>query len=84
MAFTGRKVFTAGEVLTASNMNSLVDQSVMVFSSTAARTTAIPTPATGMFTFITATLQFQYWNGSAWTDAGGGGGGFDNFLLMGA
>ncbi len=45
---SGRKVFTAGEVLTASDVNDyLMDQSVMVFAGTAARSSAIASPETG-------------------------------------
>ena len=86
MAGLGRKVFVAGEVLEASEVNGyLQDQVIMVFGGTAQRGSAIPTPSAGMFTFITADSSFQYWNGSAWIDAGGGGGDFSSqFLLMGA
>lgn len=67
MAGLGRKVFTAGEVLTAANVNGyLMDQSVMVFASSAARTSAVATASTGMLSYITGT-GYEYYNGSAWT-----------------
>lgn len=67
MAGLGRKVFTAGEVLTAAAVQGfLMDQAVMVFASSAARSSAIPTPDEGMFTFLKDTDQFQYWTGSAY------------------
>jgi len=48
----GRKVFTATEVLTAANVNGyLMDQSVMLFASSAVRATAIGTAAEGMVTY---------------------------------
>ena len=65
-----RKVFTAGEVLAASDVNSfLMDQTVMSFAGTAARTTAIPTPTLGMYTHLEDAApapRLQFWNGSAW------------------
>jgi hypothetical protein len=81
----GRKVFSAGEVLTAANVQGyLMDQTVMVFASSAARSSALGTAVSaGMVSYLTATQQTQFYNGTAWTDLGGGGG-FDNFLLMGA
>lgn len=64
----GRKVFTAGEVLTAANTNGyLMDQSVMVFAGTAARSSAIGTPSAGMLTFRSDGTVYEYYNGSAWT-----------------
>jgi hypothetical protein len=72
MAGAGKKTFTAGEVLTASDVNTyLMEQSVMYFGGTAARASAIPTPSTGMTTYIgttgTATIpQIETYTGSAW------------------
>jgi hypothetical protein len=71
MAGLGRKVFTAGDVLTASDVqNYMMDQSVMYFAGTAARSSAIATPTTGMTTYIgttgTATIpQIESYTGSA-------------------
>jgi len=87
MAGAGFKTFAAGEVLTAGDVNTyLMQQTVMVFASESARTTAIASPSEGMFTYLSDTDAFQYYTGSAWVAAGGaGGGGFEtNFLLMGA
>ena len=72
MAGAGKKTFTAGEVLTASDVNTyLMEQSVMYFGGTAARASAIPTPSTGMTSYIgvtgTATIpQLETYTGSAW------------------
>jgi hypothetical protein len=72
MAGAGKKTFTAGEVLTASDVNTyLMEQSVMNFAGTAARASAIPTPSTGMTTYIgvtgTATIpQIETYTGSQW------------------
>lgn len=68
----GRKVFTAGDVLTASDVqNYLQDQTVMYFAGTAARSSAIATPTTGMTSYIgvtgTATIpQIETYTGSTW------------------
>jgi len=72
MAGAGKKTFTAGEVLTASDVNTyLMEQSVMVFGGTAARSSAIPTPSTGMTSYIgvtgTASIpQIETYTGSQW------------------
>jgi hypothetical protein len=64
-----RKVFTAGEVLTAADVNSnLMDQAVMTFADDAARTSAIPSPTEGMITYLNSTDTLQFWSGTAWTD----------------
>lgn len=68
MAGLGRKVFTAGEVLTAANVNGyLMDQSVMVFADSAARTAAIGTPSAGMVSYLADTSALQVY-GTAWAD----------------
>ena len=52
---TGRKTWTAGEVLTASDLNSyLMDQAVVVFADTTARDLAITSPTDGMVVYVTA------------------------------
>ena len=67
MAGLGRRTFTAGEVLTAANVqNYLQDQAVMVFAGTAARNSAIPTPTEGMFSFQKDTDQLTYYDGTNW------------------
>ena len=68
MAGLGRKVFTAGEVLTAANVQGyLQDQAVMVFASSAARSSAIGTPTAGMVSYLTDTSTLQVY-GTAWAD----------------
>jgi hypothetical protein len=67
MAGLGRKTFTAGDVLTASDVQSyLQDQTVMVFAGTAARSSAISSPTEGMITLQTDTDQLTYYTGSTW------------------
>jgi hypothetical protein len=85
----GRKTFTAGDILTAAQVQGyLQDQSIMVFAGTAARGSAIASPSQGMFSYLTDDSTLYTYDGSAWvafTSGGGGGGGFESsFLLMGA
>lgn len=62
----GRKTFTAGEVLTAANVNDfLMDQSVMVFAGSAARGSSIGTATEGMVSYLTDNNRIEvfttYW-----------------------
>ena len=67
MAGLGYKVFTAGEVLTAANVNGyLMEQSVMVFAGTAARGSAIGTATEGMVSYLTDSNAIQVYDGSSW------------------
>jgi hypothetical protein len=71
MSGLGRKVFTAGEVLAAADVNGyLMDQTVMVFADATARTAAIAAPSEGMASYLIDTSSFEIYDGSAW--AGGG------------
>jgi hypothetical protein len=55
-----RKVFVAGEILTAADVNTnLMDQAVMVFDDSAARGSAIPSPSEGMVTYLKDTDQLE-------------------------
>jgi hypothetical protein len=72
MAGLGRRIFTAGEVLTAANVNGyLMDQSVMVFADSSARDTGIPTPSEGMVAYISDTNALQKYDGASWLDVDG-------------
>jgi hypothetical protein len=65
-----RKVFTAGEVLAAADVNNfLMNQTVMSFAGTASRTASIGTPVEGMYTHLEDIDALEFWNGSAWTSA---------------
>lgn len=71
MAGLGYKVFAAGEVLTAANVNGyLMEQTVMVFDDSAARSSAIGTPTEGMITYLKDSNGLFYYSGSAWTVVG--------------
>lgn len=87
MAGAGFKDFQAGDVLTAVEVDTyLMQQTIMVFASAAARDLAIASPSEGMFCFLKDTDGVEYYTGSAWVafTSGGGGGLETNFLLMGA
>lgn len=74
MAGLGYKGFASGEVLTAANFQGYaVDQSVMKFATTAARTTALAAPNQGMVSWIDATgsLEAYYELYNASTNPGG-------------
>lgn len=71
MAGLGRKTFTAGEVLTAANVQGyLMDQAVMVFDDSTARSSAIGTPTEGMVTYLKDSNALNYYDGSAWQVVG--------------
>lgn len=63
------KVFTNGSVLNASELNEfLMNQAVISFANSTARTSAIPTPIEGMLTYLEDVNTFQFYNGTAWQD----------------
>ena len=67
----GRKNFVAGEILTASDVNSfLQDQTVMVFDDAAARGSAIPTPSEGMVTYRKDEKTVEVFDGSSFGPIG--------------
>lgn len=67
---SGYKVFTAGAVLTASDLNNFCqEQSVMYFATTAARDSAITSPEDGMVAYIgsnDANEGLYTYNGTSW------------------
>ena len=69
MAGAGYKDFTAGDVLTAAQVDTyLMEQSTMVFSTASARDTALSAvKAEGMMAYLAdAPNRVTYYNGSAW------------------
>jgi len=68
MAGLGRKTFTAGEVLTAANVQGyLMDQSVGVFASSTARSSALGTAVSaGMVSYRSDDKALELYAGSAW------------------
>lgn len=68
MAGLGRKVWGAGDVLAAADVNGyLMEQAVMTFADAAARTAAIGTPTQGMVSYLQDTSTLQVY-GTAWAD----------------
>jgi hypothetical protein len=67
------KVFSNGSVLNASEINeNLMNQSVMVFSNSTARSAAIPSPLEGMLTWLEDLNKYENYNGTSWVTLGGG------------
>ena len=73
MAGAGYKLFATGDVLTAAQVNTyLMQQTVMVFASSAARTTALSgVLAEGMVSWLSDTNVLEAYDGSAWVGATG-------------
>ena len=68
--------FATGDILTASIANGyLASQTVMVFASSAARSSAITSPQEGMITYLKDTNATEYYSGSAWLPVGSSTGG---------
>jgi len=72
MAGLGRKVWSAGDVLAAADlMGYLMDQSVMVFADSTARSNALGSAVSaGMVTFRTDGTALEYYTGSTWVPVG--------------
>ena len=69
MAGAGFRTFAVGEVLTANNVNTyLMQQSVMVFASAAARSSGITAPSEGMVTYLSDSNTMWYYSGTAWVE----------------
>ena len=68
MAGAGYKLFNSGDVLTAAQVNTyLQEQAVMRFANAAARTTALSgVLAEGMMSYLDDTNAVEVYNGSAW------------------
>ena len=67
MAGAGFRTFVDGDVLTAAQVNTyLMEQAVMVFADSSARTTALPTPSEGMVTYLADTNVLEVYDGSSW------------------
>ena len=68
MAGAGYKSFATGSVLLSSDVNTyLQEQVIMVFASSAARTTALASVLSeGMFSYLKDTNSTEYYDGAAW------------------
>jgi len=74
MAGAGYKLFNTGDVLTAAQVNTyLMQQSVMVFANSTARTTALSgVLAEGMLSYLVDTNAVEKYDGAAWSAIGTG------------
>jgi hypothetical protein len=68
MAGAGWRTFTSGAVLTAAQVQTfLQDQTVQVYATTAARSSALGTAVSaGMVSYVTTGQLIDYYDGSAW------------------
>jgi len=75
MAGAGYKLFNTGDVLTAAQVNTyLQEQTVMVFASSAARTSALSgVLAEGMMSYLQDTNSVEVYNGTSWVNVGNAG-----------
>ena len=75
MAGAGYKLFNTGDVLTAAQVNTyLQEQVVMVFASSTARTTALSgVLAEGMMSYLQDTNAVEVYNGTSWVNVGNAG-----------
>jgi hypothetical protein len=78
-AQTSVPTFTAGEVLTAANMNISARTGIPVFADSTARDAAFggtgeKTLAEGQFAYLESTNATQYYDGAAWQSVGGASG----------
>lgn len=65
------KVFANGFTLNASELNTyLMNQSVMVFADSTARSAALTSPTEGMVTYLENTNALEFYNGTAWATVG--------------
>jgi len=74
MAGAGYKLFGNGNTLSASDLNTYIQQqTVMVFADSTARTTALSgVVSAGMISYLTGTNSLETYNGSAWVANGVG------------
>jgi hypothetical protein len=78
----GRKTFVTNTVLTAADVQDyLMDQSVMVFSDSTTRGSAIPTPTEGMVTYLSGSDSLEAYNGANWLSTAGVSSG--NYIING-
>ena len=73
MAGAGYKLYLTGDVLSAADVNNyLQEQTVMIFATSAARTSALSLVlAEGMMSYLQDSNSVQVYNGTAWVAVGG-------------
>ena len=64
---SGYKVWTTGDLVSASDFNNYVqEQVIMTFANSTARDSAVSSPEEGMFCYLADTNVLQFYNGSSW------------------
>jgi len=67
MAGAGFKTFTAGDVLTATDVNTyLMQQATQTYANSAARSSAVPTPSQGMVSYLSDGNIVETYDGANW------------------
>ena len=67
MAGAGFKVYATGDLITATEFNTfLQEQVLMVVANSTARDSAVSSPSEGMFCFLKDTDTLQFYSGSTW------------------
>ena len=67
MAGAGFKVYATGDLITATEFNTyLQEQVIMVFADSSARDSAVSSPSEGMFAYLKDTNALMFYNGSSW------------------
>jgi hypothetical protein len=67
MAGAGFKTFTAGAVLTATEVNTfLMQQATQVYDTSAARSSAVPVPSEGMVSYLSDSNIVESYDGANW------------------
>lgn len=63
----GFKVWTTGDLISASDFNNYIqEQVIMTFADSSARDSAVSSPEEGMFCFLADSNTLQFYNGSSW------------------
>jgi len=67
MAGAGFKVYATGDLITATEFNTYLQEQVIgVFADASARDSAISSPTEGMFAYLKDTNILSYYDGSSW------------------
>lgn len=67
MAGAGFKVYATGDLITATEFNTyLQEQVIMVFDDSTDRDSQVSSPSEGMFCYLKDTNALQFYNGSSW------------------
>ena len=69
MAGAGFKIWATGNVVTAADFNTYVQEQIVgVFADSSARSTAISSPSEGMISYLSDTDKLYQYDGSSWSE----------------